>query len=295
MSTLLAWARQLRVRQWTKNLFVLVGVLFGSHGSPAEIRDALVALASFCLASSACYQLNDVIDLPSDRSHPEKRDRPLASGQLPVSHALVVGALLAVGAVAVAATLGRAALAIVLAYLAINVAYSLYLKGVPLVDVFTIAIGFMLRLLMGTSGIGLTPSAWLIVCGLFLTLMLGFGKRRSEFGQVADGAADAGHAVPQRPVLARYDRTSLDQLLAVTAACTIIAYAIYTVSAGVVGAGGRGHLVLTVPFVVYGVFRYLLLVNRHGKGADPSEELLQDRQLLAAAALWFGAVVVLIG
>ena len=289
------WLRQLRVRQWTKNLFVFVGVLFGSHWSGHEIGDALIAFASFCMASSASYQMNDVMDVQNDRIHPEKRHRPLASGRVRVSHAIAAGGLLALASVLIAASLGAAAVAIVTAYLVINVAYSRVLKRVVLIDVFCIAIGFMLRLLMGTSGIGLPPSAWLVICGLFLTLTLGFGKRRAEIGAIDGGAAGSTGSVAQRPVLAHYDRTSLDQLLAITSACTIIAYAIYTVSFGWGGAPSRERLVWTVPFVVYGMLRYLLMVNRHGKGADPSEDLLQDRQLLATAALWVVSVVVLLG
>jgi 4-hydroxybenzoate polyprenyltransferase len=278
-----------RPAQWVKNGFVLVGLLFG-HGwnDPVAVGAALSLLAAFCLLSSAVYALNDVMDRDADRVHPEKRRRPVADGRISPQSAVMLSVVLAAAALGIAAAVSTAALVIAAAYLALNIAYSLGLKHVALLDVFIIASGFMLRILAGTSGIGIEPSRWLLLCGLMVTLFLGFAKRRAELAAL-DGAAQAGEApAQQRRSLATYTLELLDRMIAVTAAGALIAYALYTVDARTVQVHGTDKLVFTVPFVVYGLYRHLWLLYRHGGGADPTSQLLRDPHLLAAVLGWLG-------
>jgi 4-hydroxybenzoate polyprenyltransferase len=275
-----------RPSQWVKNGFVLVGLLFG-HGwnDPQTVASSLTVFAGFCLISSAVYALNDVMDREADRAHPRKRGRPVAAGNVsPLRAALFSGFLAAVG-LAVTAVVSTAAVAIVAAYIVLNIGYSLGLKHVALLDVFLIASGFMLRLLAGTAGVGIEPSRWLLLCGLMVTLFLGFAKRRAELAALGTNPTE-GHAVHQRRALSAYTLDLLDRMIAVSAAGALIAYALYTVDARTVELHGTERLVLTVPFVVYGLYRYLWTLYRQGGGADPSAQLVRDPHLLFAVAGW---------
>jgi 4-hydroxybenzoate polyprenyltransferase len=285
-----AYVELARPSQWVKNGFVLVGLLFG-HGwnDPQALSGALAALGAFCLVSSAVYALNDVLDREADRVHPHKQRRPVADGRIAPGAALAFAAVLAAAGLALAAGVSFAAAGIVAAYIALNVAYSMGLKHVALLDVFIIAAGFMLRILAGTTGIGIEPSRWLLLCGLMVTLLLGFAKRRAELASLETDTGDGTHPATQRRSLASYSLELLDRMIAVTAAGALIAYALYTVDARTVELHGTDKLVLTVPFVVYGIYRNLWLLYREGGGADPSSQLLRDPHLLAAVLGWLAA------
>lgn len=281
--------RLLRPQQWLKNLFVFVGLLFGhAWRDPQLLAQALAAFAAFCLLSSAVYVLNDLADRERDRQHPRKRLRPLASGAVPVSSAITLAVVCLVAGGALAVLHAGSASWIYLVYVLMNLAYSGGLKHVVILDVFLIAAGFMLRILAGTLGIGIAPSHWLLLCGLMLTLFLGFAKRRAELNVLLD--ASAGH----RRVLEHYTEPMLDQFIGIAAAGTVISYALYTVSAETVALHGTQALIATVPFVLYGVLRYLWRLHRHGGGGDPAQELLADPHLLAACLGWLALVLFLL-
>ena len=284
-----AWIKLLRPHQWVKSGFVFVGLLFG-HGwqNPALVVQVLLAAAAFSLAASAVYVGNDLADRESDRQHPDKCRRPLASGAIGVQAALMLGALCLALALALAWLASPVVLGIIVAYLLLNVGYTLGLKHVVLLDVFIISAGFMLRILAGTIGVGISPSNWLLLCGLMVTLFLGFAKRRAELKALEE---DAGS---HRRVLDDYDPVLLDKLIGVCAAATIVSYSLYTVSPETVALHGTDRLVATVPFVVYGMFRYLFLLHRRAGGGDPAAQLLTDRHLLAACVGWLVSILVVL-
>jgi 4-hydroxybenzoate polyprenyltransferase len=280
----------LRPHHWTKNGFVLAGLLFGhAGGDPALVATALAATAAFCLASSAVYAVNDALDAPRDREHPEKSRRPVARGAIAPRVAHGIGAALAALALGVALWAGRPVAAFIGAYLALNVAYSLGLKHVAVLDVFIIAAGFMLRILAGTWGIGIEPSRWLLACGFLLTLFLGFAKRRAELDRLAD---DAGQ---HRAVLEDYSLAFLDRAVFACALGMVVTYALYTVAETTVALHGTERLTWTLPWVLLGTFRYLFRLHYRGGGGDPAQELLRDPLLAAAALGWVATVLVLIG
>jgi 4-hydroxybenzoate polyprenyltransferase len=280
------YVRLARPHQWVKNGFVLVGWLFGHGWSDAAITTrAALAFAAFCLVSSAVYALNDALDREVDRSHPRKRARPVASGAVGVGAALAFAVLLAAAGLALAARVSPVAAGIAGGYIALNIAYSVGLKHVPILDVFMIAGGFMLRILAGTLGIGIAPSHWLLVCGLMVTVFLGFTKRRAEL--IALDGAVGDH----RPVLEEYSPALLDNMISISAAGVITAYALYTVDEATVSLHGTDKLLWTLPFVLYGVFRYTYLLHKRGGGGDAAWDLLHDRHLAAAGAGWLAATV----
>lgn len=278
-----------RPHQWVKNGFVLTGMIFGhALGQPETVVAALTATVAFCLMSSAVYAMNDCFDRERDREHPDKQGRPIASGAIDLRAGIVFAVLLGALALALGARVSFEAMLILAAYALLNFGYSLGLKRVPVVDVFIIAAGFMLRILAGTLGVGIEPSKWLLFCGFLVTLFLGFAKRRAELGRLA------GEAGRHRPVLEAYSESFLDGVVLLCAGGMVIAYGMYTVSADTVAQHGT-ELTLTLPFVLFGTFRYLFLLRHRGGGGDPSQELLDDPWLLAAALGWMATVVLLIG
>jgi 4-hydroxybenzoate polyprenyltransferase len=281
--------RLLRPHQWLKNGFVLVGLLFGHAWNNQDIvTQAALSFIAFCLLSSAVYIFNDLLDREADRLHPEKRSRPLASGKVSVNAALIMLLIFLSGGVWLAFHASRAPW-IFLAYIAINIAYTLGFKRVVVLDVFMIASGFMLRLLAGTLGIGIAPSHWLLLCGLMLTLFLGFAKRRAELAELPEVAS--GH----RSVLEHYSIALLDQFITIVAACTVLSYSLYTVSSETVALHGTNHLMITVPFVLYGLLRYLFRLHGKGGGGDPARELLTDWHLICAVTGWLITVFAVLG
>lgn len=278
--------RLLRSHQWIKNGFVFIGLLFGhAWHDPAKVGMALAAFAAFCLLASAVYVMNDLADREQDRLHPDKRNRPLASGVVGTPAAVALGLLCLVGGLALAFALAGSAPWIFLGYLLLNAAYSGGLKHVVILDVFIIAAGFMLRLLAGTTGIGIAPSHWLLLCGLMLTLFLGFAKRRAELNALLEKSG--GH----RRVLEHYSEPMLDQFLSLTAMGTVVTYSLYTVAPDTVAQHGTSGLMLTVPFVLYGMLRYLYRLHRRGGGGDPAREIFRDGHLLAALFGWLATVL----
>lgn len=290
MSRALAFVELLRPRQWVKNAFVLVGLVFGHAWSdPAMIAAAFAATLAFCFASGAVYAFNDARDAARDRDHPDKRGRPVARGAIAAGEAIGFSALIAVTALVLAAWTGWKVAAIVAIYLVLSAAYTLRLKQVPVLDVVVIAAGFMLRLLAGTSGIGIEPSRWLLACGFLLTLFLGFAKRRAEMDRLA------GSAGQHRPVLEDYSVGFLDKAIVLCAAGMVAAYAWYTLAAETALIHGTGNLILTLPWVLLGTLRYLYRLRFRGGGGDPAIELLRDPLLGAAVAGWIATVLWLIG
>mgnify|MGYP001229806008 CR=1 FL=1 len=286
-----AIGQQLRVRQWTKNLVVFAGVIFSYHFTdPHELARAGQAFVCFCLLASSVYTLNDLRDRNADRLHPKKRLRPIPSGRLPIGAALAMIFVLFGLALVLALPLGPPFAITAGIYYALNLAYSLVLKRVVLLDVMLIALGFVLRAVAGVEALRVAEeiSPWLLICTLFLALFLAVCKRRQERVLLADQAE--GH----RSTLSEYPPELVDQLVPVVTAATVIAYAIYTVSPTTVEKFGTDKLVYTIPFVVYGVFRYLYLVYRRRRGGSPSEVLLTDIPTLANVVLWIGAVLLIL-
>ena len=283
------YLKLLRPHQWVKSGFVFVGLLFGHAWHDALLVErVLFAAVAFALAASAVYVINDLADRERDREHPEKRHRPLAAGTVSVTQALVLASACMLSALMLAQAASNIVLAIVVGYALLNVAYSMGLKHVVLLDVFIISAGFMLRILAGTLGVGIAPSHWLLLCGLMITLFLGFAKRRAELN------AMEGRAGNHRKVLDDYDPVLLDKLIGICAAGAIVSYSLYTVSAETLAMHGTTNLIYTVPFVMYGIFRYLFLLHRRGGGGDPAAALLRDFHLLGAFVGWFAMVMVLL-
>jgi 4-hydroxybenzoate polyprenyltransferase len=279
----------LRPGQWTKNLLVFAGLLFGRRlFDPAAVADATAAFAIFCALSGAVYLVNDIADRDTDRRHPLKAKRPLASGALPVSVAVVAAILLIVGGLAGAFVIGQQFGCVAAGYLALLVLYSLTLKHIVILDALTIAIGFVLRAVAGAFAIDVEISEWLLVCTILLALFIALAKRRHELVLLADGAI--GH----RPILGEYSAYLLDQMIAVVTASTLVAYIFYTISPETQEKFGTALLELTIPFPIYGIFRYLYLVHRREGGGSPAELLLTDRPLLACVALWALSVAFII-
>ena len=281
----------MRPHQWVKNLFVFVGLMFGhAWNNPTLVAAALLAAAAFSLAASAIYIVNDLIDRERDRLHPVKRNRPLASGRVTPAVALELAAALALGGGALALAAGQAVAWVVATYVVMNVAYSLALKNVVILDVFVIAAGFMLRILAGTLGIGIAPSQWLLLCGFLLTLFLGFTKRRAELLSLSADSDSRAH----RQSLAEYGSEMLDKLIVICAGGVIMSYSLYTMSPDTIRIHGTTGLIYTVPFVLYGVFRYLHLLHREQAGTDTAKDLVRDPHLLACVAGWVATTLLLI-
>lgn len=284
-----SFLRLLRPKQWTKNLVVLAALVF-ALGDPAQgvtahsIALAAMGAALFCTVSSGIYVLNDLRDAELDRAHPTKRLRPIAAGEVGRTTALVIAALLLAGGLAAAWALDRGFAGVVASYVALQVLYTLGLKRVALLDIFVIAAGFVLRALAGGVVIHVAISPWLLLCTLLLALFLALCKRRHEL-VVLQGAGGES-----RPSLRGYDRRLLDILIPMIGAATLVCYSLYTLWPDTVAKFGTHRLALTIPFVIFGLFRYLDLVYRHEQGGRPEQILLTDPPLLASVAL-YGATV----
>lgn len=290
-----AAVRALRPHQWTKNLFVFAPILF-EHRFDFEGRNlrTVAAFAIFCMLASGIYLVNDVLDREADRAHPRKRLRPIAAGELSVAAALVLAAALLAGGLAWARFgLANNPLTLVcLVYVVLQLAYSTFLKRIVIVDVLCIASGFVLRLLAGSSAAWVNQSAWILVCTIFVSLFLALCKRRHEVVTLGDEAG------AHREALSHYPVPLLDQLISTAASATLVTYALYTVDRATVEAhrlmwNGRSSPILaaTIPFVIFGVFRYLYLVHTKSEGGSPTRTLLADRPSLVNGALYLAAVL----
>jgi 4-hydroxybenzoate polyprenyltransferase len=268
----------LRPVQWIKNGVVFAGLVFaGLMFDAAAVVRAIVAALAFCVLSSAFYLINDVRDAPADRAHPVKRFRPVASGALEPRAAAVAALLLLAAAFALGAGLGAGFLLVLLGYSVLMAGYNLGLKQIVILDVFVIAAGFILRAAGGAIAVDVSISPWLLLCTMLLALLVGFGKRRHELVTLDDASR-------HRRNLELYTQAMLDQAVAVTAAGTLIAYAVYAFD----GHTATAHpaMILTIPIVAYAVFRYLFLLYRRGRGGVPEAMVLTDRGLLTAIVLW---------
>jgi len=281
--------KSLRPSQWTKNLFVFAALVFAQKAlfGPALLR-TLAAFAIFCLLSGALYLVNDVCDIEADRLHPRKRLRPIAAGRVPPRRAIAWAVILAAVALAAAFALRPLFAAVAAIYAAAMLAYSLKLKNVVILDVFLIAAGFVLRVIAGGVVISVPLSSWLIICMSLLALFIAFGKRRHELVFLETDAP------LHRPILREYSVYLLDQMISVVTASTVIAYSLYTVSEETIQKFGTRNLILTTPFVLYGIFRYLYLVHQRGQGGNPEEMIFRDKPLAAAIFLWIAAVIIIL-
>ncbi len=275
----------LRPGQWTKNVFLFAGLIFGQKLlNPADVATASAAFGLFCLLSGVVYLINDIQDRDADRHHPAKSRRPIASGALSVTTAWIAAVVLGAGALAGAFALDRGFFAVGLGYLVLQISYSVWLKHAVILDVLMIAFGFVLRAYAGAVVVHVLFSHWLLVLTLLGALFLGFGKRRAELSGLAGGATS------HRPSLEHYTLPMLDQMLSVVMACTLLAYAFYTISPETITKFGTDHLLFTLPLPVYGMFRYLYLIHRGDRHGNPSDLLLSDRPLQICILLW-GALV----
>jgi len=290
--------RSMRIYQWTKNLVLFAGLVFTLRVIDLPFVVATIAgFFAFSLAVSGVYLLNDVLDVERDRLHPEKRNRPIASGRLPVGVGTAAGIVLLVVGIGGCFVLGPRFGACAVAYVVLTLAYSAFLKQVVLLDVVAIALGFVLRAAAGVELIRdrahagaetIELSPWLLVCAFFLALFLAIGKRRHEL-QVLEAEASR-----HRAALGAYTVKLLDQLVAVVTSATVLAYSIYTISPETLAKFGGRPLYLTIPFVLYGIFRYLYLMYAQDKGGNPSEHLLRDGATLWNVVLWCAAVIAIL-
>ncbi|MCQ3936934.1 MAG: decaprenyl-phosphate phosphoribosyltransferase [Chloroflexi bacterium] len=280
-----ALLKTMRPRQWTKNIFVFAALVFDKQLLNGEsFLRTLAGFALFCLISSSVYIFNDLADVEADRQHPEKKNRPIASGRLPVSAAWVAGILLVAVTFTFAWFLSPGFEFVVVLYFLINMAYSKWLKHIPILDVLIIAAGFVLRVHAGVTLIDVERfSPWLYVVMTLLSLFLGFGKRRAELALLTHGAGS------HRKVLDGYTLPLLDQYIMIVSGTTIVAYSLYTFSAP--NLPDNHSMMLTIPFVVYAIFRYLYLIEVKHAGGAPEEILLSDRPFQIAMILWGAAVL----
>ncbi len=277
--------KALRPKQWTKNGVLLVPLIFAKSASASElVLKAVVAMIAFSLLASGVYVLNDWVDREKDRLHPEKRRRPIAAGHLGLGSAIVLVVLCWGATAALGAWLGLGYLGVAGGYLALQVLYTAGLKHTVLLDVMAIALGFILRVVAGAVAIEVVVSNWLFLCTMLGAVFLGFAKRRAELSSLEEAAS-------HRANLADYTVPMLDQMMSISAACTVLAYGLYTVSPETVSHVGSDRLKFTVPCVLYGVFRYLFLVHKRGQGGAPEKVLLGDLpiQLTVAAILGIAA------
>jgi len=279
----------MRPAHWVKNLVVFAALIFAQvYTDPNKILHSMVIFAAFCFGTSAIYILNDLFDRENDKKHPIKSKRPIASGKIQSPAAVAFSIILLVVSLALASYCNLLTVITLLAYMVLNLAYSAYLKHVVIIDVMSIAAGFVLRAIAGGFAIEVPVSPWLLVCTTLLALFLGFGKRRHELTLLSD------EAINHRKSLAHYSTPFLDQMIAVVTASTVVAYAFYTLSPEVVENFGTHWLSVTIPFVLYGIFRYLYLIFHKEMGGNPTRLMLTDVPLLLCVVLWLATVLLVI-
>ena len=279
----------MRPEQWIKNFFVFTALLFSKNLlNLSKDIDALVGFIIFCMITGCSYIINDLVDLEKDKLHPTKSQRPIASGRLNKTTAIKITTIICLVSLSFAFYIKSFFGIIVLTYFLLNIGYSIYLKNIVIIDVVTIASGFVLRVLGGAVIISVTSSQWLILCTILLSLFLGFSKRRHELVLLEDNAT--GH----RKVLEHYSPYFLDQMISVVTASTVICYALYTMSKDTIEKLGTSKLIYTIPFVLYGIFRYLYLVHQKEKGGSPTEIVFTDKPMIVNIILWVIASTVFI-
>ncbi len=284
------YIRLIRPRQWLKNFFVFAPLIFAKElFNPEALYSAIQAFVAFCLTASAIYIINDISDVEADRVHPIKKNRPIASGTVSIGKALIVLSVLLILDILLVFRMDPKFVIIISAYFVLNVAYSFKLKEVLLLDVFIIAAGFMLRVVGGAYAIDVRVSSWLVLCSLFISLFLGFAKRRGELQQALTSGGEI-----RRKVLLLYRTDFIDQLLTIAAAGTVISYALYTVSARTIDVFGTEKLIYTTVFVIYGVFRYLYLIHTSPTVESPTTAVTSDLPIIVTGLLWIASCIVLI-
>lgn len=284
--TLVALGRLLRPLDWSKNSFVLAGLLFGHKWNDlGKVQSVLLAFIAYCAVASSVYVFNDLRDRKQDAHHPKKKHRPIASGAVSPGLAVGWGLLLLGGGLFGAYLVSWAALALIAAYAVLNAAYTLKLKHVVILDVFIIASGFVLRILVGTVGVDIPPSPWILVCGLSISLFLGFCKRRAELGALANDPSK------HRAVLDDYTERDLEQAITISASCAIVSYALYTIDTNTVKTHGTAWLIATVPFVIYGIMRYIHRLHVGKSGGRTATDFLKDPHLALTALGWIATTL----
>lgn len=272
----------MRPKQWTKNLLLFAGLLFtldSRHQVGADFRRVLLGFALFSLLSSVVYLINDVVDRDSDRQHPLKCRRPIAAGEITPTLAVALAVVLGVASLFLSFLLGTSFGLVALTYFVLTLLYSFYFKHVVILDVLVLAAGFVLRAIAGAIVIGVSISPWLILCTLMLALFLALSKRRAEIiATVQNGRPGA------RRILEEYNAAMLDQMIVIVTSACLMSYALYTIES--VAASRHHYLMATIPFVIYGIFRYLYLMHRHSLGESPDSVLLEDRPMLINVLLW---------
>ena len=270
-----------RPREWIKNTFIFAPLFFSQNAlNPELVLKSAYGFVLFCVAAAGVYLINDIMDREDDGQHPEKKKRPIASGVLSVRLAAIAAGFLLSVAVVGSFVLGLIFGFITLAYVTLVTAYSKWLKHLVIVDVFSIAAGFVLRVAAGAVAIGVVMSHWLVICTMLLALFLGLSKRRQELVTLS------GDGKLHRQVLAEYNPLFLDMMIGVVTSATVVSYALYTVSQETVQRFHTDRLLYTLPFVLYGIFRYLYLVYHKNHGGDPSRTLVSDGPLLANLVFW---------
>jgi 4-hydroxybenzoate polyprenyltransferase len=285
MKTLAAILKTMRPKQWTKNLLLFAALLFAKQFTNLQaIGQVVIAFALFCVLSGTVYLVNDVVDREQDRKHPRKCKRPVASGALSPRTAIAAAVVMAPLSIAGCFALNMATGIVATAYLGLTLAYHFWLKHLVILDALAVAGGFVFRAVAGAEAISVVISPWLLMCTLLLALFLSFTKRRQEIVLLEDDA------YATRQILAEYTPHLLDQMIATVTACTIMSYCLYTISERTVHEVGSRDLLLTIPIVIYGIFRYLYLVHRHGQGDAPDQVLLNDMPLLVTVVVYVAAV-----
>ncbi len=279
----------LRPHQWTKNLVIFAPLIFAKElNDPEKLLLSFAAFLNFCFLSSGVYLINDVLDYEKDRHHPEKKARPVAAGRVRLSTALSMGIFLYIASLTAAYFLSIDFLKIAILYTLVSLGYNFYFKKVAILDVMAISIGFVLRAIAGSEVIQVTSSFWLLLCTFLLALFLALSKRRHELVFLSDSA------VKHRANLAEYSPYLLDQMIGVVTASCVLAYTLYTVSDETVAKFHTNKLSWTIPFVYFGIFRYLYLIHQKNEGGKPSRHLYSDKPLLVSIVLWIAACVVII-
>jgi 4-hydroxybenzoate polyprenyltransferase len=282
-----AYLKLIRPKQWVKNAFVFAPLIFAQELFTGAFGKALQAFAAFSLTASAVYILNDMADVEADRVHPEKKNRPLAARTISIPEAIGLMVVLLFGTTALVWNMDRRFIALLAFYFILNLGYSFKLKEVVLLDVFIIAAGFMLRVLGGAYAIDVEVSTWIVLCSLFISLFLGFAKRRGELVQVERSAHE-------RKVLSLYRIDFIDQMLTIAAAGAVISYALYTVAPRTVAMFGTEKMIYTTVFVIYGVFRYLYIIHTNSANENPTNAVTSDRTIIGTGILWILTCIALI-
>jgi len=281
--------KSLRPYQWTKNLFVFAPLIFSQNIFNAPyLFKTILAFTIFCLLSGAVYIWNDLRDIEDDKLHPVKSQRPLASGRLGKTSAVVAFVFFSLVGLGCAFLLNSTFFILVLVYLLLQILYSAWLKHVVILDVLLIAAGFLLRVSAGGVVIKVDVSEWLLICTFLLALFIALSKRRHELVLLEENASS------HRPILQEYSPYLLDQMISVVTASTVVAYCLYTISDETVAKFGSSRLVYTVPFVLYGIFRYLYLIHKKGEGGSPESLILKDKPFLAGILLWIASAVIIL-